>query len=222
MPRKKVFNLNTFKRPSFNQSTKNYMYRMEGDGNAYTRSLGHGGGPEYRYYRCGVCDNEIQDGGLDIDHIINWKSYLREWNVQTSKAARKAYNDRSNLRLACRTCNSDHKSSHLNEDSDSDEEDEDDHDFIDDSNVSEENPEDYNLPESMFSRKGSNDVVSSGVKRRRINLDRLDVASDANGATVASDAPRAASSIEASSSSTASLAEGAAEAEEVLVGVLLL
>ncbi|MDG1707700.1 MAG: HNH endonuclease signature motif containing protein [Emcibacteraceae bacterium] len=211
------FDVNTTGRPSFKPLTKEFMFRMEGDGSAYITSEPIAGRSMFRMYECASCELVFPEMAMDIDHKIKWRRYLQLKGVKNQQEAFEAYNDHRNLRLLCRTCNSDHISSHLDEEKCNLRETRNDRRFIDKSDVDEGNPEDYNLPESAF-RKRKNDDDGSEVKpepksqKRRITPEKVDDASNANRASEASDASRAGS---ASSSSTASVAEDASEGEGV-------
>lgn len=56
-------------------------------------------------WRCEECGQPNTYAGLQVDHRIGWRQYLRMVGPHSSADAQDAYNDVDNLRLLCSTCN---------------------------------------------------------------------------------------------------------------------
>lgn len=121
-----AYSYDTFDRPqNFYQSTITAVYR---DAEQRTARNPVSGRMDV-YYKCETCDDWVPYSGVQIGHIENWATYVRDTNPANLGEARDAYNDLDNLELQCSTCNASHAFEEMNEDDDYDFDD----DFIDDS-----------------------------------------------------------------------------------------
>ncbi|MDU9004489.1 hypothetical protein [Sedimentitalea todarodis] len=65
-------------------------------------------GNDVNYYCCMSCNGFNEASGMQRGHIVPWKSYLKNRDVDSLRMAKIAYNDLNNLQFECSTCNGSH------------------------------------------------------------------------------------------------------------------
>ncbi len=75
-----------------------------------TREVNHISGRKVleRCWYCEKCKEFISYSGVQIGHITKWRTELKQAGVLSPNEAKAAYNNLTNLRIECSTCNMSH------------------------------------------------------------------------------------------------------------------